>query len=283
MSERPLPAIKGAYASDTDTVRPQKSLFALIDFLGFSAQIRAAEAEGRLDELLNQVRSFVGEWRDVFVDKYGSRDGSRHWETKFFTDNIIIGAPLRSEGANPEMAGMLDSLQLFQIDAIRQGFFVRGGLSCGALYMDDDIAFGVPLVDAHEVEACVARSPRIVLARSARHFLAERMGPREKDHENAPFYRDFLRDEDGEWFVNYLEGCFHNYTEPPEFSWVEAHRNMVSAKLVTYADSARVHEKYVWVARYHNYWCESWRIPEYRVAGHDPLRVTRMNYAELAA
>jgi hypothetical protein len=225
----------------------------------------------------------VSSWRDVLVDKYSStRDGRRQTEVKFFTDNIVFGLPLRSDSINAELSSTIGSLGLLQVDAVRSGLFLRGGLACGDNYMNDHIAFGVALLDAHEAESCVARWPRVVLAKSTRNFIAERSSPRE-DVKNSSDYCDYLIDDsDGECFVNYLEACFHDNTEPPEFSWTSAHRDMVKRRIAEHCDDAKILAKYEWVARYHNYWCDSWRIRDYRIEGYDSLQARRPTFGELA-
>ena len=44
-----------------------------------------------------------------------------------------------------------------------EGLFVRGGVSVGEFYINEDIVFGPALLDAHNTESNLACYPRIVL------------------------------------------------------------------------------------------------------------------------
>ncbi|HXA18112.1 MAG TPA: hypothetical protein VN380_14025 [Thermoanaerobaculia bacterium] len=270
-----------AFETENGIPRLQQSVVAFVDFLGFSRQIREAAKHSRVEELLRNVHEFLSSWRPALIDRYSRHpDRRKDWEIKFFTDNIVIGRPLRPERGF-EMGSVIGSLCLFQLDAISHGFFLRGGISVGSFFMDDHVVFGVPLLDAYETESCIAKSPRIVLAASARELVAASILSR--DHaECSPYYHDVIQENDGEWFLNYLEACFHNYTEPPEFAWIKAHRDEIIRCIARHQSDPKIFPKYEWAARYHNFWCVSWHIPQYRIEGFEPLQVKRLSEADIA-
>src|SRR5438270_56016 len=102
---------RSAYASHRETVRTLTSAVALVDFLGFARQIRLADQSSRVDELLNQIRGFIHSWRDALTDQYSAHPDARaDWNTKFFTDNIVIGYPFRLYGGDVEMDSLIRSL-----------------------------------------------------------------------------------------------------------------------------------------------------------------------------
>jgi hypothetical protein len=135
-----------------------------------------------------------------------------------------------------------------------RGMFVRGGIAVGDLYVDESIVFGVALLDAYETEQS-ADTPRVVLAPSAVEAVYQHLRYYGKVS-NAPQSGDLLIDEDGKWFVNYLSDLWPDRTEPPIFEWLESHATAVSERLVRFKGSPKILSKYVWAARYHNYFCE---------------------------
>lgn len=273
---------RGAYSRDDGLRRSVDSVVAVVDVLGFTQQLRAAAARDELDSLLDRIGDFMTTWSNVFVDRYGvPSDNQRSWEVKFFTDNVILAHPMRPQ-SDSEMGSIISNLSMFQIGGVaEEGFFVRGGVAVGGLYMDETVVFGLPLLDAHTTEACVANVPRIVFSDSARTFLAGRIPSRSEDVRDSAYWRDVVQDEDGQLFLNYLEACFNDYTEPPEFNWINRHRDRTLENIERFSANAHIRAKYEWVARYHNYWCSSWRITEYCVPGYPPLDVKRLDELDL--
>src|SRR5438128_192013 len=60
------------------------------------------------------------------------------YAVKVFTDNIVIGHPVH-EDAESELGHIFEQLASFQLEMATAGFFVRGGVSIGQLYMDKNI------------------------------------------------------------------------------------------------------------------------------------------------
>lgn len=264
---------RGAYAR-RGKKRTRPSVVAFIDFLGFADTIKQAAARDEEDDLLNNVLTFVRSWRGSLVDRF-SYSGQRSWEVKLFTDNIVIGHPLRRD-SDSEMGGLIGQLGLFQIGAVSAGFFIRGGISVGRFYMDSDVVFGVPLLDAYYAESKLAVMPRVIFTGAARSFIAKRAGPK-KYMRDSPYYRDILQDEDGQLFLNYLDACYQTTGEPPEVGWVEEHRDAVQVSLRKFRKNPHVRAKYEWVARYHNFWCGGEHLPEFAITGFSPLSVRRLD------
>jgi hypothetical protein len=121
--------------------------------------------------------------------------------------------------------------------------------------MDDDIVYGVGHLDAVDDEHA-ADVPRVVLHDSAAKFVREQLR-HYASIRRAPHTRVLLRDEDGRLFINYLSGLWENTSEQPFYPALEKHRDIVAERLITYRRTPKVWAKYAWVARYHNYFCES--------------------------
>lgn len=52
-----------------------------------------------------------------------------------------------------------------------EGFFVRGGVSIGDYYTNEYLSFGPALLEAHNIESCSAKTPRIVLSKDAKDLV----------------------------------------------------------------------------------------------------------------
>lgn len=243
------------------------SVFAFVDILGFAQRIREADADGSIDELLNTATRFLKSWHRALEDRSDYRL-RRESEVKLFSDNIVIAHVINDDLEDAAFGALIGQLELLQIDAAHNDFFLRGGISVGKIYMHGDIVFGLPLVDAYVAESKIAKWPRLILTSAARNFVASRVGPvRVRRH--SPYYRDLLIDEDGQMFLNYLA----EVEKTGETSWASGHRDSIRRALGRHKTDDRIRPKYEWLARYHNFWC--------RQSGHDAFLLD--GHAELKA
>lgn len=234
------------------------SVFCFLDALGYSEFSRAVPD----DALVAQFRDYhaaltrgsrilnAPDRQEWVKPMRGVNDAA----VSAFTDNICIGFPiyLREDG-EIELGEMLRRIGAYQLEMAISGYFVRGAIAIGDLYMDDLAVFGVPLIEAHECESQRAVDPRIVVAPSCRLLAIEHLGYY-GNNEYAPLNSDLKCGSDGEWFVDYLEGLILE----PEYGVVGAaelakHKVAIEAKLAQFAERPRIRSKYEWVAGYHNW------------------------------
>lgn len=74
----------------------------------------------------------------------------------------MIGYPIHTDG-EIELGNAFSDLSYFQMIMSMEGFFIRGGIAIGDLYMDEITVFGSGLMEAYQAETTLARDPRIVL------------------------------------------------------------------------------------------------------------------------
>ncbi len=244
-----------AYATEERTPKGLTSVVAFLDILGFSREVRTSHVAGQSDALLQRFTAVIRQWYASLRGQaqLGGQRG-RVWQLKAFTDNVVLGHPIRRDG-EAELGEVMSDVALLQIGLAHEGFFLRGGIAVGDLYMDEDIVFGVGLLDAYEAEQD-ADAPRVVLAESAVHLVRQHL-KYYASVEISPQNRDLLIDEDNRVFVNYLSRSWPNHTEAPLFDWLTEHRDVLVGKLDRHRAEPHVWAKYAWVARYHNYFCES--------------------------
>jgi len=151
-------------------------------------------------------------------------------------------------------------LALFQLEMATAGFFVRGGISIGQLYMDENIVFRPALVDAYVAEHTQARDPRIVLTQSAVTAVKHHLTYYGRPHD-APQTREFFADSDGQYFLNYLEAVVSDADEP-DLTILNVHKRQVEKTLRRYRARPPIWSKYAWVAGYHNFFCRLQHCPD---------------------
>ncbi len=235
-----------------------------LDILGYREIMERCRSGDDGNTELRRLKAALAEssrWvkDDVWSDRMPAR-----WVTKVFTDNIVIGSPVSdpSRLAEPEIVGLFGNLGFFQLSMLRHGYFVRGSIAVGDLYMDSDVVFGPALLEAYDAEQRLARDPRIVLAPSVAK-LVEQHWEWYGGVERAPHNRSLLRDADGQVFVDYLEETVlvAEQEAGPFTDTLEEHKEAVETRLAAHRSEPRIWSKYEWVARYHNFFCQ--RYPQY--------------------
>ena len=133
------------------------SMVCTIDILGFSQMIVDSCSKGYGDRLLNEVNFLINKNKQCIIPNKYSQG-----KIKIYTDNMIVGYPIKDDGEE-ELDEILDNVSEYQFNLAIEGLFVRGGVSVGEFYINEDIVFGPALLDAHDAESNLACYPRIVL------------------------------------------------------------------------------------------------------------------------
>ncbi|MGH9764120.1 MAG: hypothetical protein ACREAC_25070, partial [Blastocatellia bacterium] len=257
------------YLQDSNSsARTTRSIAVFLDVLGFSGRIVQAYKDNSDSTLLRDLRSALTSAGEAFAAPYPSFTEDRmigftqikqadFWHIKSFTDNIVIGCPISTDNADgeAELGGLIVSLRWYQLEMVRRGFFVRGGIAVGELYMDEDIVFGDALLEAYKIESKIARDPRIVLSPKVEPLI-ERHLEFYAETAESPHIHTLLRDSDEQLFVNYLGAALDENPEDPDFHAMEAHQESVVSMLNNHKADPAIWAKYAWVANYHNFICD---------------------------
>lgn len=242
------------------------SVVAFVDILGYKDYIKTAFEKGEAQVELSRLRNALDEAYLHLKDAARERsiEGKASFAVRTFTDNLLIAYPVNEQaGSWSALMMVFTYLEHLQMQLARQGYFVRGAISVGDLYADEDIVFGPALLEAYESEGKDAMSPRIILGDSAEKSLREHCI--EYQVTKVP---DVLIDSDNRVFVDYLENnvmiAFPD--DGPFFDWLEDHKCAVVAKLKEFGTIPRIRQKYEWVAAYHNAFCDTY--PEHFDESH---------------
>ena len=235
----------------------RRSVFVFMDILGYENLTHVAELDGTQQDLLQRLHSALSKERKALeglavLKKLTTKD---HYVLKAFTDNIVIAWPI-IEDAEIELGSAFSKVAWFQFNMALEGFFIRGAISIGEVYVDDIVVFGDALTQAHTGESRLARDPRIILTESAvtavKQHLHYYSSPK-----FAPQVGELLQDSDGQWFVNYLDTILIAEDEHgPFYDELLKHKAAVEIRLAEHRGNPLIFSKYVWVAGYHNCFCD---------------------------
>jgi hypothetical protein len=175
------------------------------------------------------------------------------WAMKSFTDNIVLGWPVLDD-AEVELGNVFYRSAYFQAALIKAGFFCRGAITVGPLYMDGSIVFGSALLDAYEAEVNLARDPRIILTPAAEKYVLSHV-QYYSDPRESPQDAYLSRDADGLPFVDYLKIIYEEEGPRPLAAILKQHKHHIEERLRTHEREPRIWSKYLWCGRYHNHTC----------------------------
>jgi len=260
------PHSRNPYHKEGQPPQPVRSVVIYVDILGYTDMAKGANERDdqeffqRLYEALQEGQSWLQDDSETWpLDK-------DRYAIKAFTDNIVIGWPVR-DTAESELGSIFSMAAFFQLQMANHGFFLRGAISVGEVYIDDVVVYGRAFFESYEGEA-QAVDPKIVLSNSATAAVKKHVG-HYASVEYAPQYRDLYGDSDGQCFLNYLETILIAENEEgagPFYDQLLLHKEKVEERLSEFRSNPRVRNKYVWVAGYHNYFCDQY--PQYFNQSH---------------
>jgi hypothetical protein len=214
----------------TNEVRDDKAaLDHLIKTHRALARARAAGGSGKDDQILS-----VATW---------------------FSDNLALAYPI-SQGLDPGTAlglAVTDAAN-HQISLAYDGMFSRGGLASGGFYSDENFIFGPALNRAVGLEHERAKWPRVVLDETSIQVARTSLSEDEGGSGGSPWRAQLLVDEDGIVFVNYLSSLeFYEEELDSSMHALARHAERIRRNLELHDGNNRVHDKYRWLATYHDH------------------------------
>lgn len=227
-----------------------------LDILGFRDLIEQSLSNpARVDEILDILRILK-----KASSAMGSRGQDENGNPIFYTDNFsdtLIRTTFRGslpfvKYVDAELM-ILSGIQTELITSHR--VLVRGGVSVGPFYRDDEQLFGPALVESYILGEKIASYPRIMISDSVMQI--------KKEYEHTPdsFLTTYVGrdDEDGKYFVDYLNGSYRDWMLTSDISasqadeMLAAHKIAVEHKLKEFSSkNEAVQKKGHWLVQYHN-------------------------------
>lgn len=222
-----------------------------MDILGYVEMQNEATKTGKSAELFKRIYNSLNRAINS-LNEHIITPGDK-WGIKIFTDNIILSYPLRIDHHESAIGRTARAIAQYQLEMAKDGFFIRGGISRGNLYIDNNLVYGDALLDAYTLESKFAVHPRIITSPSVKKLILEHF-TYYATTTNAPQNDIFKLDTDNNIFVDYLFSCFEpiRYDEKIDKETILIHKQHVENGLRKYQETPSVFSKYLWLSAYHN-------------------------------
>ncbi|WP_165707423.1 hypothetical protein [Pectobacterium polaris] len=253
----------------------RKSYCAFLDVLGFSARTSASYKDGTEDNLLAEFHHILTESLSTLEE---DTDESMLY-FKSFTDNVVLAHPDFSSEMESEFGLILFPIREYQFKMALNGFFIRGGLAVGQLFMDKNSVYGAALLESYRLESNVAVNPIVVLCDDTMKMVDEHLKYYAKGA--APQLRNLLKGPDGRYFINYLVECIIDGMDEQHLDTdsLILHKQQIEKALKTYSTIPTVFSKFAWLASYHNYFCDMIsEYPEYDKTMKVSTNLSKFNF-----
>lgn len=237
----------------------RRSVVAFFDVLGFTEMAKLLPTTGESQKMLRRIHSSLKTAKSLLNSKphelAHKMDMPDFGMTCTFTDNIVLGWPIKDDGET-ELSAIYSKLAAYQFSMAVDGFFLRGAIAIGDVYIDEITVYGEGLIEAYRGESTLARDPRIILMPCASELAKTHM-QYYGDPAHAPHYYYLVQDSDGSWFLNYLSAAIDDtdFGMVLNYELIRKHKVAVENLLRTHASNPIIWSKYSWVARYHNFFC----------------------------
>lgn len=236
--------------NDCSEVSMTRHVVAYLDILGYRRIVEDAFKAGRGDEELRKLKT-------AWDNSQTARSRGENWPSmpaaRFFTDNIVIATQLLRETDAAGLQFLMFEVAALQWELIEHGYFLRGAIEIGDLYIDDRIVFGPGLLGAYDAEHKTAKWPRVILTGQAQECAQAAL----QEGGNFPL----VKSSDGILSVDYLEDrvFIAGGDDRPFHEILTDHREILTKQLTRFRRDPDIWTKYFWLAQYHNAFCEKFQ------------------------
>jgi hypothetical protein len=149
-----------------ELIETEPRIVCFMDILGFSEQINEYDSDLTSTLLQDIHESFSIAKNKLLEHKFQqNNEAIKHLKYHTFSDNICISIPY-FDNENDFLTNFnLLSVYVrgFQLIMMTKGIFMRGGISIGSYYSDNNIIFSKGLVNAYHLESKKANYPRVII------------------------------------------------------------------------------------------------------------------------
>ncbi len=227
---------------------------AFLDILGFTQYIKKnkgnTEAFKAALTALKAARSTLGAPEALNLIK-----------VKTFSDNVFIHLNYRKDLFL--LTSLFEFICRYQNELVWHGHLVRGGVALGEIHVDNDTIYGMALIDAYEMESNLAVYPAVMVSKeiveAARDAQIVEISSCWSYQTNDWYFISI----DGKYYLNYLKSAFVFFEDRDgltmnrlDMHFLRQHKNLIEQNLATLEPGTEIHKKYVFLADYHNAFCE---------------------------
>ena len=218
---------------------------AFVDVLGFKDLVMQSQTDERVLLNITSALSSLYNW----VWRWEADGVNSSFAFTQFSDSVVLSAIADTQ----DSFDMLLQLMLGIVDiAYNNGVIVRGGIARGSLIHDKEMVVGPAMVDAYLLESKKAVYPRIIISEELKNEfeanLQEFVDSQPNLDEIPSFNKIFKQDdEDGMWYMDYVDPDEAFITMRTKEDYIEALRDIVKKGLSN--PEPKVREKYEWLER----------------------------------
>ena len=244
--------------SSLKIIMPSRYLIANLDVLGIKKQMSNDK-----NLVLSMLYSFIREAKKGNPATQGLLD---FFEPICFSDNIVLAyntsSAISEQDYNDKCHYLILYVLCLQTQALAKGFFLRGSIKFGDLYIDKEINFtcGKGLVETHQEESELPIYPRVI---TTDKNLLEIIG--DISLSNGHILKDvFIKDFDGLYFLDFLQMlCIdQNYEEIQ----LQAFRDNYMKYLMKNREiNFKIQQKHDWFITYFNNFCDRKNLNQYKI------------------
>ncbi|EKO34195.1 hypothetical protein [Leptospira santarosai] len=241
-------------------------LLTYIDILGFKNLIESSKNPKLVYDALTKLSTESDRESDAFSDWVHALGVK--YESFKFSDLIVrlyqFKNAIEEENKYHILAYELENLAKIQRELPSHNFLIRGAVTYGQIYIENEIIFGPALVNAYQLECNVADYPRIILDKNLGEELFQmvqeitEIEPENREIPSASIFSafQFLKkdsNKDDYYYINYPNYSVEDfeYNLVSEEIFFQEHRDLIVSVLRTEVNQ-KIIRKYEWLKNFHN-------------------------------
>lgn len=223
---------------------------AYMDILGTKDAIMS-ETPNILLERFDTVFTMV----DLIIKKeLGFEENSDDIKIKIFSDNICVAQEIKKgEDESSRLVWLAVRCRNFQRNIFTSygRLLIRGGITVGDLYIDDNFVLGPGLIEAYKMENEYAKYPRIIIDRRYTDKVTEILKDYFRQINNGTAKCPIVKDDDGLYFLDFLEPDPYGIDESIEETHEWIRQDEDNLNMITRDEKECLKSKFDWLRNYH--------------------------------
>lgn len=228
----------------------EKRVVAFVDILGFKNMVVASQTDIIQQQRILQAMDIIHSHKKMNDEFLGGGLKEFGVQVTTFSDSAIISYPITYDGGL--FFVLLDLIHL-QLDLLKVGMFIRGGVCIGDAHHDAFNAFGPAIIEAYYLESQKAIYPRIILTQDTINQGIAYSPSHQNEYDINLLYSLVQMDSDGWVYLDYLKQ-YQELNNPGYDYYIlmkKSRENLIN-NLNFYFNQARIYQKYVWLLNYWN-------------------------------
>lgn len=238
----------------------ENKLVAFVDLLGFKKAIFESESDTNIKKSVDKaIYSYLqlktlNDLHTQLVKEKGINKGL--YDIAFFSDCFVISCKKQSDKQKNLYIDFFKGLVNISFKLLSIGFLIRGGVTYGLLYHQDNMIYGPAMNRAYLLESQQAKYPRILVDGYALQEIS-------KDEHSREIMQYISPDKtDGMMFIDYLSQ--EEYFEENDNYWncnnerltygqlFSQAKDQIEMSIETFKEQNKVLDKFNWFKDYHN-------------------------------